>query len=815
MSASTTFEDLLGVKGAAAKKGALKSSTGGAASSTSRLGVPKKVTAQHLSDGKPLQLEMQVLSYEQGGKNRMIVRLQLVEPVNASFPALVALREGKAGEGSAAAKAALVEETPPAVTQRAPSVTDSEDSGPDKGGGRHAESNNRISDWVREVRETSQLPGSPGASPRRMPSGAGPPDDEPPQWRGMGRASHAPPGDYDADEASAYLSVKPRRGPSADGGGGKWQDGYGGPKGKQYGSPGSDDEVYYDGGRAKGARGGFIVGPGSAGSVAESGSGGGSEAGQSETGGPSASEAGDVHDGNEELVVDARRAKRLRKLNRMVQSSAAQLASSRWRKHTVYLLGTLLIAHIVCFVVLTAQVDKRYNNANAVADLAKGIDKFQAITLRCNFLQKCYRSMFSDYFACMPERMAFYRQKLADNINLAQHTHQALYLGKGALQPFADQRLLDYWTYKKLPETIFYPVVVNTSDGMVQYNVSQVNPHGRSLWEMGNVLVENAKTVLFNSDTWKSDMNGTTSWQYQFQNGPASVFTGYSWSLDTFVDFAWLDLSRLSTVLIVLLVVEAVVVQLSCMAYQFYLLQRCNVSHMRLFSVFLALPSATVRLMAQRHMQVDDDSKEEVDDEELELADATAGATGEASQAAVAEIGAEKEKDKKKSVRMDVADEEEGEDEERPGRKGINKEGHSSGKGKGKSKSGSDNKKKKPQLTGWPLFKKTLHKKLLGWLDPQFKRNGKKLLPSTSIIWRFMIPLLLWVSAVVVIYGISYNDLQGLQGPLASLDTSAHVLYRITRCRLMSNMLAFSDSDAANDHYRALLNQELVDLRYE
>eukprot|EP00879_Flechtneria_rotunda_P013062 GHRR01013642.1.p1 GENE.GHRR01013642.1~~GHRR01013642.1.p1 ORF type:complete len:1083 (+),score=308.01 GHRR01013642.1:2122-5370(+) len=238
MSASTTFEDLLGVKGAAAKKGALKSSTGGAASSTSRLGVPKKVTAQHLSDGKPLQLEMQVLSYEQGGKNRMIVRLQLVEPVNASFPALVALREGKAGEGSAAAKAALVEETPPAVTQRAPSVTDSEDSGPDKGGGRHAESNNRISDWVREVRETSQLPGSPGASPRRMPSGAGPPDDEPPQWRGMGRASHAPPGDYDADEASAYLSVKPRRGPSADGGGGKWQDGYGGPKGKQYGSPG-------------------------------------------------------------------------------------------------------------------------------------------------------------------------------------------------------------------------------------------------------------------------------------------------------------------------------------------------------------------------------------------------------------------------------------------------------------------------------------------------------------------------------------------------------------------------------------------------
>jgi hypothetical protein len=30
-------------------------------------------------------------------------------------------------------------------------------------------------------------------------------------------------------------------------------------------------------------------------------------------------------------------------------------------------------------------------------------------------------------------------------------------------------------------------------------------------------------------------------------------------------------------------------------------------------------------------------------------------------------------------------------------------------------------------------------------------------------------PLLLWVAAVMVIYGVSYSNLQGLQGPLASL----------------------------------------------
>ena len=49
---------------------------------------------------------------------------------------------------------------------------------------------------------------------------------------------------------------------------------------------------------------------------------------------------------------------------------------------------------------------------------------------------------------------------------------------------------------------------------------------------------------------------------------------------------------------------QALVVQLGCMVYQAYLLQRCNMARMRLFSVFLALPSATVRIMATQQMQV-------------------------------------------------------------------------------------------------------------------------------------------------------------------------------------------------------------------
>jgi hypothetical protein len=55
-----------------------------------------------------------------------------------------------------------------------------------------------------------------------------------------------------------------------------------------------------------------------------------------------------------------RRAKRLKKLTRMMTSTAANLAAVRFKNHT-YLL-TLLItgAHILCFAILYSQVDARY-----------------------------------------------------------------------------------------------------------------------------------------------------------------------------------------------------------------------------------------------------------------------------------------------------------------------------------------------------------------------------------------------------------------------------------------------------------------------
>ena len=71
------------------------------------------------------------------------------------------------------------------------------------------------------------------------------------------------------------------------------------------------------------------------------------------------------------------------------------------------------------------------------------------------------------------------------------------------------------------------------------------------------------------------------------------------------------------------------------------------------------------------------------------------------------------------------------------------------------------------------------------------------------------VPLILWVMAVIVIFGLSFQRLKGLQGPLASLNSMAHVIYRASRVRMYSNLLSMAVVTSEIGDYRANLKEEL------
>ena len=51
------------------------------------------------------------------------------------------------------------------------------------------------------------------------------------------------------------------------------------------------------------------------------------------------------------------------------------------------LLGVALVAHVVCFAVLTMEVDRRYQNAESVSQIAELLAASQQVTLRAYFMQ--------------------------------------------------------------------------------------------------------------------------------------------------------------------------------------------------------------------------------------------------------------------------------------------------------------------------------------------------------------------------------------------------------------------------------------------
>ncbi len=110
--------------------------------------------------------------------------------------------------------------------------------------------------------------------------------------------------------------------------------------------------------------------------------------------------------------------------------------------------------------------------------------------------------------------------------------------------------------------------------------------------------------MLHWSDILKHGLNDTRAWQFVQENGQAAVFEGYQLSLDLMAKNTFEMLHGLHSVLVVLLVVEAVVVNLLALTYLFLLLKNVGAQHMRCFAPFLALPSAVMRTMASRPCKV-------------------------------------------------------------------------------------------------------------------------------------------------------------------------------------------------------------------
>eukprot|EP00775_Hariotina_reticulata_P013181 gene13181-13312_t len=494
----------------------------------------------------------------------------------------------------------------------------------------------------------------------------------------------------------------------------------------------------------------------------------------------------------ENIACDWRRGKRLKAITRQLTSPVARQALAHFWQGSWVVVGLLALAHVICFTIFLGIVQLRHRDMFGVQQLTYAVDTSQWMMRRANLMSKCTQPDFSDLPLCSKKEVQFYLSKFIENTAKLHHYHSGLFLGfaKNKVDQFTDPRLMNYWVLPMHQETAFFDT---TPPQTVVKNTS--------LWSLGNRFVYAAREVSYNAaaGVWGTELEATRDWQYMKTNGRDGIFQGYIVSLDMYVRFCWRLLGGLRTQVAILMVVELMLIGLTAMAAQMYLTRQVSVQRMACFSVFLALPSATVRAMATQPIQVDDaDEDEEADDEFFE----GAGQGAEAQNSTTGADAAGEALTARKSVRVMVA----GADDA-PQPKGRTPRS-GSGKSKGKDTKGGTG-RQLSGIRGWfHATKKAVKHQVKSLMNQPIKVNGKQLQPAHGAFARFLLPWLLWCLFCGAMYGVSFDNVSHLQEPLTSLQASAKVQYLIGRTHLLANMLGFQ-VNATDTPQRRELHQEL------
>ncbi|EFJ45816.1 hypothetical protein VOLCADRAFT_93924 [Volvox carteri f. nagariensis] len=264
---------------------------------------------------------------------------------------------------------------------------------------------------------------------------------------------------------------------------------------------------------------------------------------------------------------------------------------SRLLTHTLVLLAAMLATHVICYIVLMGLINSQYAHVHEIHRVALASDRTQ-VPLTSHLLD------------------------LMEALNDLESYHHNVYLGtdvasaggksRGQTPRKIDQGgLYDMWTKSALPYQVYMdlesPSWVNLTAGV---------------WQLGNRFVATCRELLYWGQRLGGNISHIRSFQFVQANGPWSLFQAYTASLDYLARMAWEDVAALQHSLLIILLVEAIAIQLSCIVYEWWLVRKVEMRRRGALLVPLGLPGPVLRLLSNRPLVVMEDSDDEAESEE-------------------------------------------------------------------------------------------------------------------------------------------------------------------------------------------------------
>ncbi|GIM04910.1 hypothetical protein Vretimale_9369 [Volvox reticuliferus] len=560
-----------------------------------------------------------------------------------------------------------------------------------------------------------------------------------------------------------------------------------------------------------------------------------------------------------EYMIDARRGRLIKGLSKLLLGPALMTHIDRLRLQSYLLITIMFLAHIISYCIITSLIKTEHNYVYSVHRQAMAMDRSQLIIVRSVAGAFCERENVTEKVSVCANSLNYTLGKMKINIALMEQYHQGVYLGFETNKVARlDQNVYDIWT----KHSFGYHVYMDTSPPQVA--VAQAGA-----WQLGNRFIAAARETMHLLPILKDKYKLHRTYQFIKSNGLGPLFEGYASSLDMLVDAAWLSISKLKSDLLITLIVEAIVVQLCCTCYELYLVQRTEWARLLGVLAMLGLPGPVLRQLANSDTRVIDDSDDGSDDDDddnskggddddkqrgslivgrsvdgdvrdrdpnhardgsvqggkalagPQLMDAEASSAAELARDAIkitgmpsVPTGPNADSVVKNIVRIQS---------QREPRKEMRDEGASAAVAAAPSgKTGAPDlgavdviassgfQQANPVMRAVSPHKGThaggASKRAV---QSRMRINGKTLQPSFWNVSKFMVPFFLWNLAVILVYAVSLVKLNGMQGPLASLNMASHVTYRYTRVRAIALAFVIQDDVDSKRVWRELLVNEL------
>ncbi|KAG2449445.1 hypothetical protein HYH02_005592 [Chlamydomonas schloesseri] len=331
------------------------------------------------------------------------------------------------------------------------------------------------------------------------------------------------------------------------------------------------------------------------------------------------------------------RGRRLKRISHVLEQPAAQAAINRFWRHSVAVTIALLLAHTGCFAGLIFLSNQQANCMDDMDRVTSGLEAAYRVAVYTRALDTILKNEVDQFAANHTYRdfaapvytsagLPVYAAEMSRQASIFEAQHFSMYAdagntyGRGAHSGRAlwDDRTYEVWTL--LDATTDPPRFLREN---------------LSLFELGNRFVMYARDI---ADNYRrlgppyGNLSDSRGFRFIRDEVVPELLPGYFNVAENIIQGCVADQRLLNQVLLSLLVVEACCLCGAAVLYLLYRLVKVSKYQTSLFSVFLAIPSATVRTLTLRKLEEGEDDDDgdvaDGDEDDLDAEDADAAVPG-------------------------------------------------------------------------------------------------------------------------------------------------------------------------------------------